>query len=152
MERNPEPKDTTQEPEQALDKTPHSRPSSPRAHGTDLTGVFRQLTLAEPSRSVPNSASSHESEPHSATDMFGTVATPQSQDEPGFTQMFESLGAHAEVPKAAAISTDSGKDQRSVPAAQGSGGEFTQLLRKLDEPQKQGVFSAGLRDVTASGW
>jgi hypothetical protein len=72
--------------------------------------------------------------------MFGTVATPQSQDEPGFTQMFESLGAHAEVPKAAAISTDSGKDQRSVPAAQGSGGEFTQLLRKLDEPQKQETY------------
>lgn len=120
MERNAGENEQPKGPELASEQAS----ASPRTHGADLTGVFKQVT-------VPDSQRKSASQPGGATDLFGTVPAQPAQSEQGFTQMFQSLGQKTEpIPQAPPL------QKKEVPS-ENAAGEFTQLFRRLDEPQKK---------------
>ncbi|WP_114208370.1 hypothetical protein [Acidisarcina polymorpha] len=74
-------------------------------HGTDLTGIFKQVAVRDAVQQLPRKLPAKEKEQTAnsgrtlhATDVFSTLSGPPKSEEPGFTQMFQALGTNNSSP------------------------------------------------------
>ena len=137
----------------------HKTPSPPDVtKGADLTGIFKQMDMREPRGG--------------ATDLFRTAEVGRAAADPGFTQIFQSLGQSrgpsvGQAGGQAPAASDSAATQISglLPASAPGGapmsaeshrapagvdaGEFTQMFERLDGPgaKSREGFGATYQDL-----
>ena len=140
--------------EQDRGTTGGTLPQTTTARDTDLTGIFRQLNVRESAAPTSDEESEDQGKASgAATDILSTQIPARQSVDPGFTQLFQSLGAAApptELFPLESFSSGKGFQQPQTHTIQGdprrsSSGEFTRLFERLDarSAQDSGGFDIG---------
>ena len=127
------------------DGVPNNETPSPpvRAKGADLTGIFKQMDVREsvvPAKGASDSVSGS-SLRGGATDLFRTTDLGRTASDPGFTQIFQSLGQPLgpSPGKTSGAGGSLSRPSQEVNAQQASGG----TAMPMESPQAPAASSAG---------